>query len=449
LTPSPPEQPSQPLAHPLHIVLLNQAFYPDVVATAQMSKDLADHLVRRGHRVTAVASRSIYGKSGAVLPNREQIAVPGATSTIEARRVGASIFGKAGIAARIADFILFYVLATWKVLFLKKPDVVICFTTPPFIALVGLLCSLLRGSKAIYWVMDLYPDLPVACGVMKEQALATRMFESLNRFLLRRSDVAVVLGRCMAERVLAKGSPAAKVVHIPVWSDLAPPTSASLSSSGLRHEWNLGESTVVMYSGNLGLGHDAQTMCEALRLLKAEPNLKFIFIGGGKRRQEIEAFIAANDIRNAQYRDYVAREQLNESLALADIHLISLKEGIEGIMVPSKLFGIMAVGKPSIFIGHPGSEISRVLTETDSGITVREGDGAGLAKAIRALAHDGARRTRMGQNASQSLRGRYDVETACRAWTKLIESVATNGANPLQSSNSIENNSVRTVQHSS
>ncbi len=367
----------------MHVVLLNQAFHPDVVATAQMGKDLADHLVRQGHHVTAVASRSIYGKKGAVLPSHERIEVKRADGTIaghvEVRRVGFSLFGKASIAARIMDFALFYVLATLRVLTLKKPDVVVSYTTPPFIALVGLLCKWLRGSRAVYWVMDLYPDLPVACGVMREGALPTRFFEGVNRFLLRNSDANVVLGRCMRDRVLAKGVPASKVELVPVWSDLADLTPVAPDANLLRKEWGLTGKVVVMYSGNFGLGHDATTICGAMERLKDREDIAFVFVGGGKRRKEVEAFIREKGLKNAQYRDYVARERLNESLGLADVHLISLKQGVEGIMVPSKLFGIMAVARPGIFVGDPSSEIARVLEESHSGLTPLEDQHLGGA----------------------------------------------------------------------
>lgn len=408
----------------MHVVLLNQAFHPDVVATAQMGKDLADHLVRHGHDVTAVASRSIYGKKGASLPAREQIEVKHLDGTIagyiDVRRVGFSLFGKASILARIMDFALFYVLATLRVLTLKKPDVVVSYTTPPFIALVGLFCKWLRGSKAVYWVMDLYPDLPVACGVMREGAAPTRFFEGVNRFLLRKSDANVVLGRCMRDRVLAKGVPASKVELVPVWSDLADLAPVAPDANTLRTEWGLAGKLIVMYSGNFGLGHDATTICNAMEILRDRDDIAFVFVGGGKRRKEVEAFIRDKNLKNAQYRDYVARERLNESLGLADVHLISLKQGVEGIMVPSKLFGIMAVARPGIFVGDPSSEIARVLNESASGLTVREGDAQGLADAILTMAGDARQREQMGHNAIDHVHGRYDAASACAMWERLL-----------------------------
>lgn len=416
----------------MHIVLLNQAFHPDVAATAQMAKDLADHLVRRGHRVSAVASRSIYGQSGAVLPKREHIEVPDAEGrTIEVRRVGASIFGKRGIAARAADFLLFYIRAGWVVLTMPKADVVIGFTTPPFIALVGVAAKLLRRSRVIYWAMDLYPDVAVAHGLLKERSLSTRLFERVHRFILRHSDATVVLGRCMERRVLDKGAPPARVHLIPVWADCDELNPPARPDNPLRERWGLGDDFVVMYSGNLGLGHDAATICRAMDRLRDEPGVRFVFVGGGKRREEVERYIDEHGLTSAAYHDYQPREELAQSIGLADVHLISLSPEMEGLLVPSKLYGIMAAGRASIFIGPPGSEIARVLTETGCGLVVDPGDDEALAEAILSLAKDRAGNEAMGHTARAALQGRFDRLTSCSAWTDLIENVTgTPGVQP-------------------
>lgn len=422
----------------MHVVLLNQAFHPDVVATAQMGKDLADALVRRGHTVSAIASRSIYGKKGASLARREEIVVgpasnesdvkspppnpfPPGGGVIHVSRVGMSVFGKAGIAARIADFGLFYVLALWRLLTMERPDVVVCYTTPPFIGLAGIVCRWLRGSKSVYWVMDLYPDAPVACGVMKERGVATRFFERVNRFILERSDIDVVLGRCMEERVVAKGTPRERVKMIPVWADLGGIAPIEHAENPLRKLWAPRGEFLVMYSGNFGLGHDAKTIIGAMKLLRDESGIRFVFIGGGKRRKEVEAAVAEFGLTNAAIEDYRPREELSRSLSAGDVHLISLREGAEGVMVPSKMYGIMAVARPSLFVGHPSSEIARVLEESGSGFTVREGDSAALAAKIMELRSDGARRQVMGNNGRAAIVGRYDSATACARWVDMLE----------------------------
>ena len=405
----------------MHIVLLNQAFHPDVVATAQMAKDLADHLARRGHRVSAVASRSIYGSAGATLAAREEIPVEGAAHPIVVHRVGFSLFGKKGTLARLLDFAFFYVMAAWRVLTMPRADVVVGFSTPPFIALVALAARAFRGSKAVYWAMDLYPDVPVAGGMLSERSLVTRVLERLHRRIVRTCDATVVLGRCMERRLLDKGLPRERIAFIPVWSDETGVRPLAREGNPVRERWGLGSAFTVMYSGNFGLGHDAETIKRAMLALKSREDVKFVFVGGGKRRAEIEAFIREHSLANASYRDYVPREQLAQSLGAGDAHLISLREGMEGLIVPSKLFGIMAAARPAIFIGHPDSEIARVLAESGSGLLVREGDGQGLAAAIEQLAADPTGTTSMGERARETLLGRYDASSACRAWADLLE----------------------------
>ena len=163
----------------MRVLMINQVFYPDVAATAQHAHDLSRSLVASGHEVSIIASRALYGQKGAALPAYEEI------DGIRVHRVGRSFFGKASILARLFDFGYFYLAATVKVLALRKHDVSICFTTPPFISLLGWFLRCVKGTKMVYWVMDLYPDVPVACGVMKEGSLVTRFFESINDSVVR------------------------------------------------------------------------------------------------------------------------------------------------------------------------------------------------------------------------------------------------------------------------
>jgi glycosyltransferase involved in cell wall biosynthesis len=415
-------------SRPLHVVLLNQAFHPDVVATAQMAKDLADELVKGGMKVTAIASRSIYGKSGASLPKYEVVKVEG--GEIEIHRVGFSFFGRASTFLRILDFGFFYLLAALKLMMIRRPDVVVGFSTPPYIALLTILCRWLRGSRAVYWAMDLYPDVIIASGMIREGSPLTGVLSFMHRWLVRHADASVVLGRCMMDKVLAKAGDKARsrVKFIPVWSDEAGVRPIERGANGLRSTFNLGDAFTVMYSGNFGHGHDAATTMHAMTALKGRTStgtdgVRFLFVGGGKRRKEIEGFIAKESIANAAYHDYQPREKLAESLSCGDVHLISLLEGMEGLIVPSKCFGIMAVARPAIFIGNPSSEIARVLVENDCGIVVRQGDGEGLTRAIEALAADPERARAMGERGRAAFMRHYSRTQACGAWNKLLVAV--------------------------
>lgn len=401
----------------MHVLLLNQAFFPDVVATAQIAKDLADALVSRGHRVTAVASRSLYGEAGATLAPREEV------DGITIVRVGASLFGKSGLAARAADFGLFYVRSALAAAGVPRPDVIVALTTPPFIGGLAVALGALHGARVVQWVMDLYPDVPIALGLLREGTLPARLLEQVSRTILRRSDAAVVLGRCMAQRLREKGLDSAKIHVIPVWSSeaLAP---ASRADNPYRARFDVEGRFAVMYSGNLGLGHDVATVCEAMARLADEPHIRFVWVGGGKRYDEVRRFAEERGLSNARFFGYVPRAELGLSLAAGDVHLVSLRRGLAGHMVPSKLFGAMAVGRAAIYVGEPEGEGARILHEHDAGRVIEEGDVDGLVATLRELARDEALTRALGERARAAFVGRYDAETACAAWLALLEGLA-------------------------
>lgn len=401
----------------MRILMINQVFWPDVAATAQHAHDLGRHLVGHGHEVHVIASRAIYGKKGGALPPRQE------KDGIHIHRVARSFFGKAGLAGRAADFGLFYLAAAWKALRVPRPDVVVCFTTPPFISALGHILRAVRGCRSVYWVMDLYPDVAVACGVMKESSLLVRVLERLNRWCLRRADRAVVLGRCMEERVRAKGVDHGQVVRIGVWSDQAEIAPIPREANPYRAEWNLGDRFVVMYSGNFGLGHDVDTMLSAAERLRGDDRIRFVFVGGGKKKEIVDAFVKERGLTNAVLAGYQPRERLDASLSCADAHLVSIQEGVEGCVVPCKLFGVMAAARPTIYIGHPSSEVARVLDERGCGVVVRQGDVDGLVREITRLAADHAATRTMGERARTALSEAYNREMACEAWRELLERV--------------------------
>lgn len=403
----------------MRILLLNQTFYPDVAATAQLGYDLAQHLTQQGHEVTVIASRSLYGQAGAALPRRETV------DGINIRRVGVSLFGKRSIFLRLIDFALFYLLAGWAALRLPKQDVAICFTTPPMIATVGLMLRKLRGTRVVYWVMDLYPDVLTAAGVLRENSLPARTLTAINNHCVRKADRTVVLGRCMQQRLIDKGLPAEKIECIRVWSDTSELATADDASNTYRQQWGLDGKFVVMYSGNFGLGHDLESLCEAAQLLRDREDIAFAFVGGGKRKAFVEQYVAEHNLTNAQCHPYQPREKLGELLSAADVHLASQLVKMSGVLVPSKAFGIMAAGRPTIMLGPDTGEIALLLRQHDAGIVLQPGDSEGLAGAIASLADDRTRARAMGQRARHAMQAHYDRRHACTAWAELLSRVVT------------------------
>lgn len=420
---------------PRRVLILNQFFWPDVAATAQHAFDLAKYLRQHGDRVSAIASRSIYGQAGGALPRHERVA------GIEIHRVGTSLFGKGGLASRTVDFLSFNAACLLKALTIRRHDVVICLTTPPFIALIGWLLKVLKGSRFVFWTMDLYPDVPLAAGVLKRGTLAHRVFDRIDRFCLSRADQVVVLGRCMRERVRAKGVPEDRIRMIPPWSDptevLSVPArgleapvdglaTARASFSGVRPNtvppnayraaWDIGDRFVIEYSGNCGVGHDVSSVCDAMLELKGDDSVRWVFVGGGVMRPRLEEFIRSNGIPNVVMKPYQPREQLGELIALGDAHLVLIADGFEGTLLPSKFYGVMAAARPTVYVGPAGSEVDSVVSETDCGYSIRNGDGKGLVAAIRQLQRNPAGALAMGLRGRRALEDRYSMQRACEAW---------------------------------
>lgn len=402
----------------MRVLLLNQSYHPDVVATAQHAHDVGAHLARAGHEVHVITSRSLYNGRGASLPAREIV------EGVTVHRVGASIFGKSTIALRSIDSALFLVLATAKALVIPRPDVVLALCNPPFVAAAGRLLGAVKGVPYVYWLMDLYPDLPVACGAMDEGSLPTRFFDALNTALIRSSTRAVVLGRCMGDRVSAKGVPQELLAIVPPWADAREVFPVARDENPLRSEWGLGTSFVVMYSGNFGLGHDLATPCRAALTLAGRADMAFVFVGGGKRRGEVEAFASAHPEARIHVHPYQPRERLHASLGVADVHVISLEDRALGAMIPSKLFGIMAAARPAVFIGPGSSEIARIIREVGCGIVVPPGDERALADAIISLAENRGEAAAVGRRGREALERVYDRPLACARLEALLVEAA-------------------------
>ncbi|MFG0330400.1 MAG: glycosyltransferase family 4 protein [Phycisphaerales bacterium] len=393
---------------PMRVLLLNQTFYPDVAATAQHGHDLARTLVADGHEVVAIASRSIYGRKGAALPAHEF------ADGIEIHRVGASVFGKSGGSlGRLIDFGLWYLLAAWKAFRIRRCDVCVAFTTPPFIALVGVALRWFRRTKLVYWVMDLYPDVPVLYGMMRPRGVLTRILESIHRFILRQSDRVIALGRCMEERLRAKGAPPDRLRVVRVWADRNEVRPKGPGKSAYRASWDLDSKFVAMYSGNFGMMHDATTLLEAARALRDRDDIVFLIVGGGARRAEAEAFVAEHGLTNVRFEPYQPRESLDELLILGDVHLISMIDGAEGLVVPCKLFGILAAARPAVFIGPPLSEIGRVIEEEGCGAVIEVGDTPSLVATIERYAANRAGADADGAAGRRALEHKYDRSLAC------------------------------------
>ncbi len=374
---------------------VNSFFHPDHSATSQILSDVAFHLADRGWKVQVVAGRPSYdGKSR--FPNRETIRGVGITRV-------PSLFGKGrGMAARLGRYAGMYLGATWTLLTkVRAGDVVVCKTDPPLLSVPLAMAARLRGAKLVNWLQDLYPEVAIASGV-RMPASGRRVLMALRDRSLASAAMNVAIGHVMARHLRAAGIAPARISILPNFTDDAHIRPLS-KPNALRSEWGLDDRFVLGYSGNLGRAHDTQTFVDMASLLAHRSDIMFLFIGGGHQFDAVRDALAERNVCNVRFEGYVPREQLNYSLAVPDAHWLSLKPNMEGLIVPSKVYGIMAAGRPIIAVGDPQGEIAQILHGGQAGFQIAPGDAQGFAQAVLALADDAPRAREMGTNARAML----------------------------------------------
>jgi colanic acid biosynthesis glycosyl transferase WcaI len=362
------------------VVLVNRYFHPDHSATSQIASDLAFHLASRGWEVEVVTSRQRYDDPDARLPKQESFR--GVTIT----RIATTRFGRSFLPGRAVDYLTFY-LNAFRAIRKRRNSVIVAMTDPPLLSVIAAMAS----KHVVNWVQDLFPEVAESLGLR-----ALKVLRPIRNWSLRKAKANVVLGELMARRV-----PKATIIHN--WAMECgglPPLSAQ-SGGEPPH------SKIVGYSGNLGRAHEVDTMLAAMRML---PEVRFVFIGGGAQLARVKREAPPN----VEFRPYAPRERLAESLSSVDAHLVSLQPSLEGLIVPSKFYGVLAVGRPVIFIGAKDGEVARIIEASRCGVVVEPGDAEGLANAIRSV--DPA----MGERGRALYEERFAPHHAFAAWEDVL-----------------------------
>ena len=402
----------------MRLIFVNRFFYPDHSATSQLLSDLAFYLVMRGHEVHVISSRQLYDAPEAQLANYEQV------HGVHVHRVWTSRFGRAILAGRVIDYLSFYLFATIKLFLLTDSHtVVVAKTDPPLISVPASWVTRWRDARLVNWLQDVFPEVAVELGVKALSGQFGAWVCRLRDSSLRVASMNVVLGERMAERGRARGVEADKVQVIPNWADSSEVVPIPAEMNMLRTEWGLTGKFVVMYSGNMGRAHEFETILGAAGLLLADSRFVFLFVGGGNQRGSLGSEVASRGLANVQFRPYQPREQLGLSLSVGDVHLISLRPELEGLIVPSKLYGVLASGRTVVFVGAADGEVALQVSQADCGVTVAQGDGRGLADVLVRLAEDRAECNRLGSNGRRLFETGLDKVAGLTRWEKILNSV--------------------------
>src|SRR5690606_1867764 len=343
---------------------------------------LAEYLARQGATVSIVTSRQLYLDAQATLPAQEQLA------GVEIHRIWTSRFGRNFLPGRLIDYLSFYASALVQLLrILKRGDVLVVKTDPPLLSIVGAIAGRLKGAVLINWLQDVFPEVASELGVRLDRRIYG-LLEKLRNHTLRSARRNVVLGNAMARHLDRCGVPAqqTQVIHNWVLDTAIEPIDPMHNS--LREEWKLRDKFVVAYSGNLGRAHDYRTILGAASQLRNDSDFIFLFVGSGAGMTELQTQVTAAGLDNFIFKPYQPIENLGLSLGVADVHWASLAPQLEGLIVPSKTYGVLAAGRPLLFIGADDGEIGQLITHNHCGTTIAPRDVDAVVLRLRQLRDD-------------------------------------------------------------
>lgn len=399
----------------MKFILINQTFYPDHAATAQRLTDFAVELAKSRHQVTVLTARRQYTEPHALLarneiyqgvrivrvgggftrpspsplPERERGSkmsprpvCPPEDGSVRFLADGERVRVRGANFLRILDALFVNLSFAWMLFRLPRFDVIVALTSPPLVGTFAAFFANLRRSFFISWLMDINPDEAIEAGWIRKDSATARILEGTLRYTLKQSGRIIVLDHFMKDRLVAKGADYEKIEVVPPWSGDEELVLVPHDKNPFRKGHHLQDKFVVMYAGNHSICHPLDTLLEAAELLKEEASIVFLFIGGGERVRDVLAFKKEKNLKNILYLPYQKREDLQYSLSAADLHTVVMGNPYVGIVHPSKIYGILQIGRPFVFIGPEKSPIGEIVTGQKLGYHVEHREAGRLVDII-------------------------------------------------------------------
>ena len=403
--------------HKGHILFLNRSFWPDLEATGQFFTELSIELAKN-YRVTVLAGRSYYKAVApfktAAFYNYESF------KGLEIIRIRNTLFWKKNLLGRLMNW-LTYTVISLSVLLKENPELIIAGTDPPFLGIVANFIRRLKNIPYIYYCNDLYPDVSIALGKIKGSNLFSRCFDYLNRKALSGASLVVCPGQSMKNRIRAKGIREEDILVIPFWVDIERIKPITRDKNYLIKEYGLEDKFILMYSGNFGFLQDFSGILQALAKIKDISRLAIVFIGEGARKEELKTEVASRGIKSTIFLSYQPLELLSFSLGMADLHLVPLKKGAAGTVVPSKVYGIMAVARAYLAVTDKESEPAIFAREFGCGLWADPLDFDAIAAHISWAMSAPQELENMGKAGRQFIEADFNQAKVMGEWLKIIE----------------------------
>lgn len=399
------------------IFFINRSFYPDIEATGQFYTELAESLSKK-FDITFICGLSFFVKDkndGFSIYRKEKF------GKINIIRVKHTLFWKENILGRIINWLTFSI-NSFFILLKVRPKILICGTDPP---ILGIICYVLKKLKSINYIYscnDLYPDIAIALNTFKNKFIIN-IFEYLNKKALKNSLKITVLGEDMKELIKKKGIEEKKIFIIPNWVDTKRIVPVDKDKNLFLKKYNFNNKFLIMYSGNIGLPHNLENLIYALEKIK-DKDFIMIFIGDGVKKKEIFKIVKEKNLLDkVLFLPYQPREFLSHSLSAADIHIVSLKKEAKGACVPSKIYGILASGRPFLSISDKNSNSSLIAEKYKCGIICEPDNVEDIKNKIEWAIENKEKLNEMGKKARKVAVLKFDKEIIMNKWEKFLEEV--------------------------
>jgi colanic acid biosynthesis glycosyl transferase WcaI len=382
----------------MQITFLNQFFWPDTAATGQLLADVCRAIAEQQGEATAICGGSDYGVKDTTAPPPARVL-----------RTRAASFSRSPL-HRLLSYGSYLAGSIWNSYRIKRPDIIVTLTTPPLLSVLGRIVKLTRGCQHYIWEMDVYPDIAVDLEVLSRDSMLAGLIGFLADWSRRNADGIIALGDDMKARLIARGIPEDRIFVAENWADGSEITPKPFPEGPF----------VIHYSGNFGLAHDVETITGAMDRLGNDSRFHFVFAGGGPRHKTLKEYCQERGIGNVSFRPYCSRSELGASLAEGHVGLVTQLAQTSGSVVPSKTYGIMAAGRPVLYIGPPDTTPSRNIGRYGCGWRVDPGDIEGLVHLLKRLEMDREAVRNAGRKGREAFELHYDLPIGVQRITNIL-----------------------------
>lgn len=395
------------------IWIVSELYYPEETSTGYLVTKIAEGLAET-HEVHAICAQPTYAVRGLRAPVEET------HNDVRIHRCPSTTFDRTSLLLRVINMVTISVSVFFSLVRrIGAGDIVIVVTNPPALPFVVAVASSIRRARRVLLVHDVYPDALVAAGLTRESSIGAKWMESANRWLYGCMDAIVALGRDMRARVAKKLHGSSEKVHIiPNWADLELVEPQSRNENELIRELRLEDRFILQYAGNMGRTHGLEELIEAARRLDGNSRGHFVFVGSGAKEKWVRE--RAEELGNVTVLGQMPRSRQPVFLNACDVAVISFRPGMAGVSVPSRMYNVMAAGRPIIAISDPESELARVVEEERIGWTAEPGNLEKIIETIRMAEEQAAERTEMGKRAREAAESRYSYDVVKKAYDELV-----------------------------